>query len=567
MNKGIEYIKSNFLKILLHLSIIYIILSFIIYPNLNLLINTFYNNGNLSFRVFEKLMTSDIAKKSLFNSFLLAITLSFTVNIVGIFIVLVTEYFDIKGAKILKVGYFTTLIFGGIVLASSYKIIYGENGIVTNNLIKIFPNLKPDWFKGYLAVVLTMTFATTSNHMIFLKNGIRNIDNQIIEAAKNFGASNFKIITKILLPSLKPILFALTILTFLGGLSAVSAPLMLGGKDFQTINPMIISFSKTQYSRDIALGLAIILGLSSIILLTIMNKLEKGKNFISVSKTKTVLTKQKINNKILNIITHILAYFLFIIYVLPIIIAIILSFSSIDSIITGKLNFNNLTFEHYIKLFTENSSFKPFLVSFMYSTISSICIVTFCIIIARIIHKKYTIKDKFYEYTVLIPWLLPSTLIALGFVTTYDTPRINILNTVLLGTPVIMFLGYFTTRLPFPFRMLRASFFSISDEITEASKSMGASSLYTFIKVELPIIIPQALAVLALVFNGLLTDYDLSVFLYHPLLPPLGVQIIKNTQAEVDLSAKGLIFVYSVILMIISSIIIYLIYGRNNKKG
>lgn len=562
----INYIKNNLIKIILHIAIIWIICSFIIYPNLNLLVNTFFQDGEFSFRVFSKVASSSIARKCLKNSFLLAITLSITVNIVGIFIVLVTEYFDIKGVKILKAGYFTTLVFGGIVLASSYKVIYGESGIITNLLVKFFPSIPQDWFTGYLAVVLTMTFATTSNHMIFLKNAIRNIDNQVIEAAKNMGASNNKIIFNILLPTLKPVLFALTILTFLGGLGAVSAPLMLGGKEFQTINPMIITFARTEYSRDIALGLAIFLGISSIILLTIMNNMERGKNFISVSKTKTVLTKQKIESKFFNILVHILAYVLFMIYIFPLVIAVLFSFSSVESIVSGQINLKTLTLAHYIKLFSDKSAFKPFLVSFTYATISSIVVVIFCLTIAKIIHKKYTFGAKFYEYSVLTPWLLPSTLIALGFVTTYDSERLNVFNQVLLGTPLIMFLGYFTTRLPFPFRMLRASFYSVSDEVSEAAKSMGASTLYTFIKVELPIILPQALAVIALVFNGLLSDYDLSVFLYHPLLTPLGVKIMSSTQAEAELDTKGLIFVYSVLLMIISSLVIYFVYGRESRR-
>lgn len=100
----------------------------------------------------------------------------------------------------------------------------------------------------------------------------------------------------------------------------------------------------------------------------------------------------------------------------------------------------------------------------------------------------------------------------------------------------------------------------------EAAKSMGATSFYSFRKVVLPIILPAILAVSALVFNGLLTNYDMSVFLYHPLLEPLGVAIVKNTNAEVDLQAKAMIYVYSVTLMVISGAVIYYVYGRDNKK-
>ena len=113
--------------------------------------------------------------------------------------------------------------------------------------------------------------------------------------------------------------------------------------------------------------------------------------------------------------------------------------------------------------------------------------------------------------------------------------------------------------------MLRAAFFSIDDSLEEAAKTMGASTFYTFRKVIFPILLPSAMAIGAIVFNSLLTDYDLSVFLYHPLLEPLGIVIMKSTDVEADLNAKAMIYVYSVTLMIISGIIVYYTYGREKK--
>ena len=332
--------------------------------------------------------------------------MSITVNIFGIFIVLITEYFDIKGSKILKLGYFTPMIYGGIILASGYKLIYGETGLVTLFLAKFFPNLPLNWFEGYLPVLFTMTFACTSNHLIFLTNAIRGMDYRIIEAARNMGAKDYTIIFKFSIPILKPVLFALTILTFLTGLSAVSAPLILGGEEFQTINPMIIVLAKSRYSRDIAMLLSLILGAVTIGILLFMNKLERGKNYISVSKAKTVLKKQKLENKFLNIFVNILAYIIFLIYLFPIIIVILFSFSDINSIIAGKLNLATLTIAHYKKLFTDIASFKPYLVSLGYSAIASIGVIIFTMAISKLIHKKNTKLARFYEYSCLIPWLL-----------------------------------------------------------------------------------------------------------------------------------------------------------------
>ncbi|MFP5311570.1 MAG: iron ABC transporter permease, partial [Actinomycetes bacterium] len=77
------------------------IAAFLVWPNVNILITTFFPDGSFSGRAAEKLFSSQRAMKALGNSFLLAVALSITVNVVGVFIVLVTHYFRIRGSRIL----------------------------------------------------------------------------------------------------------------------------------------------------------------------------------------------------------------------------------------------------------------------------------------------------------------------------------------------------------------------------------------------------------------------------------------------------------------------------------
>ena len=245
--------------LVLKVLIAWALIAFVVYPVLSLLIQTFWQDGSLSTEVFGKVFSSARAVQSLKNSFILAFTLVVTVNIVGTLCVLFTEYWDIKGAKILRLSYMTSLIYSGVVLVAGYKYVYGERGLLTKFLLHFFPDMNPNWFVGFGAVVFVMTFSCTQNHMMFLRNAIHGLDYHTVEAAKNMGASGGTIFFKIVLPVLKPTFFAITILTFLTGLGAMSAPLIVGGEDFQTINPMIITFSRSTYSRDVAAFLAVIL--------------------------------------------------------------------------------------------------------------------------------------------------------------------------------------------------------------------------------------------------------------------------------------------------------------------
>lgn len=552
-------------KVVLFLFFVWFIMACLVLPNLNTVISVFWQEGQFTLEPLHKLLNSERAMKSLRNSFLLAPSLSITVGIIGISLVLITEYFDIKGAKILRLGYMTTLIYGGIILVSGYKFIYGSNGFLTNIFASIIPNFPTDWFEGYWAVLFVMTFACTSNHMIFLRNAMRAVDFQTVEAAQNMGAKPWYILRRVVLPVLTPSLLAVTILTFITGLSATSAPMLVGGTDFQTITPMILSFSKSTGSRDLAALLAIFLGVATILLLLVMTWIERRGHYMSVSKVKTTIVKQKIRNPVANVLAHVYAYVLFLIYVVPVVLIILFSFTDSATIASRQLDLSKFTLNNYISVFTKASAYRPFLVSIIYSALSSLAVAVIVLMACRVIQKRYRFANTL-EYSLLIPWLLPTTLIAMGLITTYNVPQFYMFNMVLTGTSIILFLGYLIIKIPFTLRMTKAAFFALDDSLEDAAKNLGARTSYTFFRVLLPVIMPTVLAIFALNFNSLLGDYDMSVFLYHPLNQTLGVYIKSLTDSQTNADNTALTFVYAVLMMIISGVVLYFVYGRGNSE-
>lgn len=555
-------------KALMFLFFAWFILACLILPNLNLLKTVFFADGNFSTEPIRKLLKSKRAMKALRNSFILAPTLSITVGFVGITLVLLTEYFDIKGANILRLGYMTTLIYGGITLVSGYKFIYGSSGFLTKLLVQVFPNMNTSWFQGYGAVLFVMTFSCTSNHMIFLRNAMRSVDFQTVEAARNMGAGQFYILRRVVLPVLLPSLFAVTILTFITGLSAMSAPMLVGGTEFQTINPMIKTFADTVSSKDLAALLSLVLGFATMLLLFIMTQIEKRGHYMSVSKVKTKIVKQKITNPVLNVLAHVYAYVLFVIYVLPVVLIVLFSFTDSKSIGTRTLTLSSFTLENYKYLLQSLSNYRPFVVSIVYSALAAVIVGAIVVVACRYIQKhKKARSASVLEYSLMIPWLLPTTMIALGLMMAFNVRRPYMFNQVLTGTMVILLIGYVIIKLPFTMRVTKAAFFSLDDALEDASKNLGAGEMYTFRRVIFPVILPTVMAIAALNFNALISDYDMSAFLYHPLNPTLGVQIKSLTNDMNNPNGMALTFVYAVLMMIISAVVLYLVYGRGGRDN
>ena len=103
---------------------IYLFLGFMVIPCINTLTSIFTAKdraGNTDPLAVIRFFLAGSMPSFVWNSLKLAICLVITVNVVGISIVLLTEYFDIKGAKILRIGYMTTLIYSGVALVTGYQ--------------------------------------------------------------------------------------------------------------------------------------------------------------------------------------------------------------------------------------------------------------------------------------------------------------------------------------------------------------------------------------------------------------------------------------------------------------
>ena len=579
----------------------YLFFGFMLLPCLNTLTSIF-NVKNAAgerdpFAVIRFFLAGSMGKY-VWNSLKLAILLVLTVNVVGISIVLLTEYFDIRGAKILRLGYMTTMIYSGVALVTGYMFLYASDGIITTALKNAFPDINASWFSGFNAVLFTMTFACTSNHALFLRNAIRGIDYNTVEAARNMGARPFKVLWKVVFPTLIPTLFSLTVMTFITGLCAMSAPTLLG---YDSINPEIVrlagsSTADEAFPQARAALLSIILAMFTIILLTVLSAYERKGHYLSVSKTKAKLQKQKINNPVWNVVAHIYAYVLFIIYMTPVVMIVIFSFQTYSAIRLKKLDLSQWTLINYFgqqdyEYLTGRGKYKTrvgsisgvfsneatlggiklsFILSALAAALACVIVVVACNYMFQKNHKK---SGVVLEYALLFPWLLPTILICYSYRTYFNSNSVWYVGNQNLyyaqNVRLLIVLAYTVTKLPFSLRMIKASFYSIDEELEEAARNLGARKIYTFLRVKLPIILPSVLAVFALNFNALFTEYDMSATFASTYGTSYAMVIQAMCREEglygYNVNASGRRCASTVFIMIVSGIILYLVYGVGSR--
>ncbi|MBR6039638.1 MAG: iron ABC transporter permease [Clostridia bacterium] len=588
------------LRIILLILFAYLFFGFMLVPCLNTLTSIFTAKNASGqtdpFAVIRFFLAGSMGKY-VWNSLKLAILLVITVNLVGISLVLLTEYFDIKGAKILRMGYMTTMIYSGVALVTGYMFLYAGDGMITELLKNAFPGFNQNWFSGFNAVLFTMTFACTSNHMLFLRNAIRGIDYNTVEAARNMGANPFKVLWKVVFPTLIPTLFSLTVMTFITGLCAMSAPTLLG---YDSINPEIVrlagsSTADESFPQARAALLSIILAAFTIVLLTVLSAYERKGHYLSVSKTKAKLQKQKINNPVANVIAHIYAYILFIIYMTPVVMIIVFSFQNYSAIKARRLDWNGWTLINFFGtadysytndrgklktvtgaisgVFSNEKTLGGIKLSFLLSAAAAALACIIVIIACNYIFKKKGKKmSTVVEYALLFPWLLPTILICYSYRTFFNSNAVWYVGNQNLyfgqNVKLLIIMAYTVVKLPFSLRMIKASFYAIDEELEDAARNLGSSGFRTFLQVKLPIILPSVLAVFALNFNALFTEYDMSATFQSPngITYAMVIQgMLADATRGANMNALGRRCASTVFIMIVSGLILYLVYGVGSR--
>ena len=221
-------------------------------------------------------------------------------------------------------------------------------------------------------------------------------------------------------------------------------------------------------------------------------------------------------------------------------------------------------------LFANEATLGGIKMSFVLSILAAALACLIVVIACNYIFKNRSKKSGVVlEYCLLFPWLLPTILICYSYRTYFNAENIWYVGNVNLyfaeHVRILLVLAYTVVKLPFSLRMIKAAFYAIDEELEDAARNMGASGLTTFLRVKLPIILPSVLAVFALNFNALFTEYDMSAT-FASSYGTSYAMVIQAMCAEEGLygynvNASGRRCASTVFIMLVSGVILYLVYG------
>lgn len=158
----------------------------------------------------------------------------------------------LRAAGLFRIGLFLPYAVPGVVAVMMWGFIYGERFGLAGDVNQflgstVITPLVPEWILVSIGNIITWEFV--GYNMLILYAALRTIPEDLYEAAKLDGAGQFRIITGIKLPALRPALVIATIFSVIGSFQLFNEPNIL-----RALVPNVISthFTPNMYAFNLS---------------------------------------------------------------------------------------------------------------------------------------------------------------------------------------------------------------------------------------------------------------------------------------------------------------------------
>lgn len=426
----------------------------------------------------------------------------------------------IKSSRIFNGLMALPIFLPGIIVATGFIIIYGNNGLLNHILIWLhLPAISILYHPS--AIILAHVYYNIPLAYLALQARLYSFHPYLEEAGEVAGASAWRIFWQISWPRLKNTVIGVSLLIFLYCFLSFSLPLILGGIKYQTIEVYIYSLITQQFNWPAASAIAILQCIFLIAVIIIFFKYLKNihephllvsksqKKIISISTIRAILT--------LFIITPLLAVIM-----------------------------RGFSYANFLKLL--NLGFLPAL-------IRSLIIVMACLIVSLGIIIFFLNKKKFGRQLIFLLTLSPVTL--------------GLLFLLIFGKSYLaMLLAYLVLILPLSYYLIQAAWEARPNFFLETVDILGANH-WQKIKTSLKYLMPTILKTSALGSALILGDITIANLL-NPYLKPTAMSFCYSLMGNYrfTLATTGMAFILLLIFIIIMLLLfIAKHYDPTNKKS
>ena len=490
---------------------------FILYPLTILLVDSFISDSGITLDTFKRVMELANFRRAITNTLKVGFLVGIASALIGLLFAYVEVYVKLRTRfmeGLFKVVSMLPVVSPPFVLSLSMIMLFGKAGIITRFLLKIYDN-SVYGFWG-IAIVQTLTFFPVCYMM--LKGLLKNIDPSLEEAARDMGASRFKVFMTVTFPLILPGLGNAFLVTFIESIADFANPMIIGGS-YDTLATTIYLQITGAYDKEGAAAMAVVLLGITLIMFVVQKYYLEAKSTATLSgkasRERMLITDKSVTVP-LTIICSALAIFVVLMYIC-------VPFGAMFR--TWGYDFH-LTFKWFGQVFTKYKGFKAFKDSFILSFISAPITALLSMIISYLVVKKKFKAKGFIEAVSMLAMAVPGTVLGIGYIRGFSG---GIFGSGFLqglyGTGMILVIVFIVRSLPTGTRSGISALRQIDKSIEESAYDMGADSFKVFMTVTLPLIKDSFLSGFITSFVRSITAISAIILLVTPSYLLITVQI------------------------------------------
>lgn len=498
-----------------------IILGLIILPQLSILLSSFKDtDGNLSAVNYKTFFTSYRYQVAFLNSLKVTLLTTVFATLIAVPLAWLVARFNFKGRNAVVTLITMATASPPFLGAYSWTILMGRYGVVNKIILALTGYQSKRAFTGGSAVIWVITWMIFP--LIFLMTFDSFSDEDVFhkEAAMSLGANKFRSFLEVELPLAMPGILTGMLMAALTAFADFGTPAVIGGEF-----PLLPTAVYNEFVSEVGgnMGMASTVGMVMIVLSSLLLYAQRSalaaKTYAAVSVKHYQLAKP--SRKISVSITLYLI-FVMVMSFLPHVTLLVVSFMEWKwGVLMG-----NFTFANYHKLFSTQMS--PVFMTFALGFAATILTFVFGIGIAYlIVRKRYKFFSGFINTSIMIPYVIPGTVLAVGFIMIFNKPPIMI-----TGTWIILVLAYFIRKLPYSVKSAETSLYSVHRALEEAAMISGAKPLKAFTDITFPLMLGGVISGTTLSFLQIMTELSSTIILYRPPFVTMPVVIFENTMSS-----------------------------------
>jgi iron(III) transport system permease protein len=530
---------------------------FILYPLAILLVDSFYGSNGFTLDTFRRIMAMPTFRTAITNTLKVGFLVGILSTVVGLLFAYVEVYVKVGRlvGGLFKVVSMLPVVSPPFVLSLSMIMLFGKAGIITRFLLGIYDNS----VYGFWGIVIVQTLTFFPVCYMMLKGLLKNIDPSLEEAARDMGASRWKVFTSVTLPLLLPGLGNAFLVTFIESIADFANPMIIGGS-YDTLATTIYLQITGAYDKEGAAAM-------SVVLLCITLGMFAVQKYHLESKTAATLTGKASRARMLiqdrsvtiplTILCSLAALFVIMMYICVPIGAMFP---------TWGYKFTPLTLKWFEQVFTKYKGLKAFKDSFVLSFISAPITALLSMIISYLVVKRKFKAKGFIEAVSMLAMAVPGTVLGVGYIRGFSSGLFHSANWEIFksgalsgifpkgimggfyGSAAILIVVFVVRSLPTGTRSGISALRQIDKSIEESAYDMGADSFRVFMTVTLPLIKDSFLSGLVTAFVRSITAISAVILLVTPQYLLITVQI--NEFAEKG--AYSIACAFATILIIIT---------------